>query len=368
MTGYVMLVQDLWNAGRYDEVERWIAEATSYASERDLLVYLDHVTAYRFRLQSVRGEWDAAEDGLRRLLRTDESGTVRQCLPELSRLLVRRGADDAQEILTRALDFARRADSRYALVPAAMASIELAWLTGRPEDADDAVDFWPRAPRFRAPNGRGPTSCAGSAGLADRPAPSRAARPSTRRAWRATGRRRRPPSPGRALATSRPSSSPTPAKPSRCSTRCACSTSWAHGPRRPCSADASATGASPRCRGDPRRRPGRTRPASPTARSRSCGCWPRPDQRGDRGDARAVRADGRPPRVRRAAEARGHLPPRGGRGRRSARAQLNHRTDRSSALVHSVEWMLLLSVVRRSGNWPDSLPNGCRSTDGAHVG
>ena len=141
MTGYVMLVQDLWNAGRCDEVERWIAAATSYASERDLLVYLDHVTAYRFRLQAVRGEWDAGEAGLRRLLRTDESGTVRQCLPELSRLLVRRGADDAQEVLARALDFARRADSRYTLVPAAMACIELAWLTGRPDDADDAVEL-----------------------------------------------------------------------------------------------------------------------------------------------------------------------------------------------------------------------------------
>jgi DNA-binding CsgD family transcriptional regulator/tetratricopeptide (TPR) repeat protein len=139
MTGYVMLVQDLWNAGRYDEVERWITEATAYAQERDLLVYVDHVTAYRFRLQALRGEWDDAEAGLRMLLRTDESGTVRQSLPELSRLLVRRGADDAQEILDRALDFARRADSRYALVPAAMARIEQAWLTGRPGDADDTV-------------------------------------------------------------------------------------------------------------------------------------------------------------------------------------------------------------------------------------
>jgi DNA-binding CsgD family transcriptional regulator len=141
MTGYVVLVQDLWNAGRYDEVEGWIAAATAYAQERDLLVYVDHVTAYRFRRQAVRGEWDAAEAGLRRLLRTDESGTVRQCLPELSRLLVRRGADDAQEVLDRALDFARRADSRYTLVPAAMARIEQAWLTGRPDDADDAVQL-----------------------------------------------------------------------------------------------------------------------------------------------------------------------------------------------------------------------------------
>jgi DNA-binding CsgD family transcriptional regulator len=54
---------------------------------------------------------------------------------------VRRGADDAQEVLARALDFARRADSRYTLVPAAMACIELAWLTGRPDDADDAVEL-----------------------------------------------------------------------------------------------------------------------------------------------------------------------------------------------------------------------------------
>ena len=138
-----------------------------------------------------------------------------------------------------------------ALVPAAMACIELAWLTGRPDDADDAVELLAARTAVRAPSGRGPTCCAGSAGSADRPPPSPAARPSTRRAWQATGRRRRPPSPGRALATSRPWSSPTPARPARCSTRCACSTSWAHGPRRPCSADACATGASPRCRAGP---------------------------------------------------------------------------------------------------------------------
>jgi DNA-binding CsgD family transcriptional regulator/tetratricopeptide (TPR) repeat protein len=139
MTGYVLLVQDLWNAGRYDEAERWMAEASAYAQERDLQVYLDHVTAYRFRSLAVRGEWESAEAGLRRLLRTDESGTVRQCLPELSRLVVRLGTDDAQAVLDRALDFARRAHNRYEVGPVAMARIELAWLTGRPDDADEAV-------------------------------------------------------------------------------------------------------------------------------------------------------------------------------------------------------------------------------------
>ena len=66
MTGYVMLVQDLWNAGRFDEAERWIAEATSYAPERDLLFYLDHVTAYGFRLQAARGDGTPQRPGCAR--------------------------------------------------------------------------------------------------------------------------------------------------------------------------------------------------------------------------------------------------------------------------------------------------------------
>jgi DNA-binding CsgD family transcriptional regulator len=139
MTGWGLLVQDLWHDGRYAEAQRFIDEATAYAHERDLLVYLDHVGAYRLRLQAVRGEWEAAEAGLRRLLAASESGAVRHCLPELARLLVRRGADDAPDVVEEATRFAERADNRYANIPVAMAHVELAWLAGRPADAEGAI-------------------------------------------------------------------------------------------------------------------------------------------------------------------------------------------------------------------------------------
>ena len=139
MTGYVLLVQDLWYAGRYAEAERVVAEGAAHARERDFELYLDHLTAYGFRLRAARGEWEAAETGLRRIVGTGESGAVRHGLPELARLLVRRGADDGPAVLDRAQDFARRADNRYALAPVASARIELAWLAGRPADARTAV-------------------------------------------------------------------------------------------------------------------------------------------------------------------------------------------------------------------------------------
>ena len=65
MTGYVVLVQNLWNAGLPAETERRIAEATAYAHERDLDIYLDNMAAHGFRCQAARGEWEAAEAGLR---------------------------------------------------------------------------------------------------------------------------------------------------------------------------------------------------------------------------------------------------------------------------------------------------------------
>jgi DNA-binding CsgD family transcriptional regulator len=139
MTGYVVLVQNLWNAGLPAETERRIAEATAYAHERDLDIYLDNMAAHCFRCQAARGEWEAAEAGLRGIVAAAGSGGIRAGLPELSRLLVRRGADDAEAVLDRAVDYARRCDARYELAPALMARIELAWLTDRPADARDAV-------------------------------------------------------------------------------------------------------------------------------------------------------------------------------------------------------------------------------------
>jgi DNA-binding CsgD family transcriptional regulator len=139
MIGYVLIVQELWRLGRFDDVERFVAAGSAYAHERDLDYYRDHLVAHRLRLQALRGEWNTAEAGLRGLGddRVDpEVGGAPHWLPSLARLLVRRGADDADDVLDQAWDYARRADGLLELVPAALALLQRAWLTGEPAPVD----------------------------------------------------------------------------------------------------------------------------------------------------------------------------------------------------------------------------------------
>jgi tetratricopeptide (TPR) repeat protein len=134
---YISLVQELWLRGRDADVERRAEEGIAYGREHDLDFYLDYLLGHRLRLLVVRGDWVAAEAGLRAMLAAGDGGSgsgagaARHSLPTLAQLLVRRGADDAPTVLARAVDYARRADSRYELVPALLAEIEQAWLLDR---------------------------------------------------------------------------------------------------------------------------------------------------------------------------------------------------------------------------------------------
>jgi DNA-binding CsgD family transcriptional regulator len=145
LMGQIALVQELWLRGRYAEVERRIAEAVAYGREHDLDYFLDYLLGHEHRLQALRGDWPAAEAGLRARLAAGEAGdgsgtgAARHALPALAQLLVRRGADDAPSVLARAVAFAREADSAYELVPALLAEIEQAWLLDRPASARAAV-------------------------------------------------------------------------------------------------------------------------------------------------------------------------------------------------------------------------------------
>jgi DNA-binding CsgD family transcriptional regulator/tetratricopeptide (TPR) repeat protein len=142
MMAYVCLVQELWRLGRYAEVAQRVEEGIAYARERELDFYVDYLLGHRHRLQTMGGEWATAESGLRTLLSDrddDAGGSARHSLPALAQLLVRRGAEEAPEVVARAVVYARRADSRYELVPALLAEIEQAWLVDRPADARGAV-------------------------------------------------------------------------------------------------------------------------------------------------------------------------------------------------------------------------------------
>ncbi len=136
MIGYVLAVEDLWALGRFADVERFVEAGLAYSRERDLGLYVEHLQAHRLRLSALRGDWAGAEDGLAALQGEQagaETAAERYSLPALAQLLVRRGADDAGSAVDRAYDLAVRSDSLLALVPAAAARIEHAWLTGQPE-------------------------------------------------------------------------------------------------------------------------------------------------------------------------------------------------------------------------------------------
>ena len=138
--GHVLLAQELWHAGRYAQVQHHVDAGLAYAHERDTSLYVDGLHAHRYRLQALRGDWTGAEVGLRRLVGdpgSAGSGSLNFSLPPLSRLLVRAGADDGTDVLARARDYA--GPGRDHLLPILFAQLEQAWLTGRPDDARDAV-------------------------------------------------------------------------------------------------------------------------------------------------------------------------------------------------------------------------------------
>ena len=170
MTGYVMLVENLWQMGLLAETERRIAEATAYAEERDLVIYLDPIRAYGFRLQAVARRVGGRRGRAARAAvhRTRAVGSATAC-PSCPGCSCAAAPTTRTAVLDRAVDFTRRADARYQLTPALMARIELAWLTGRAGRRPATPRrCWPRGPRFRERSGRGPTSCAGCAGSASR--------------------------------------------------------------------------------------------------------------------------------------------------------------------------------------------------------
>ncbi|MDD7933888.1 ATP-binding protein [Actinomycetospora straminea] len=133
MYTYILAARHLCVLGRFDEVADVVEEGLGYTRERELGIYADHLLAHGYRCQAVRGEWAAAEAGLRRVVGERDGGesmATRFGLPWLARLLVRRGSDDAEEVLAWALDLAARTDSRFELVPALLAEVESAWLGG----------------------------------------------------------------------------------------------------------------------------------------------------------------------------------------------------------------------------------------------
>ena len=137
MMGYLSLVPLLWRAGRFAEaahhLERWEAES----GDQEFLTH-DHTRAsYQYGLRAMRGDWAAAEEGLRAIVGSGEDPGLlaRHALPTLARLAVRRGHADADALLVVAREQAERAENLPVLLPVVVAEVERAWLAGRPAPA-----------------------------------------------------------------------------------------------------------------------------------------------------------------------------------------------------------------------------------------
>ena len=137
MRAYYNLIEGLWRLGDYRGALSYIEQAENFGRDRDFRVYGYMFAARRCRLALMRGQWAAAEAGLRELLDgQDDPGMIgRETVPVLARVLVRQGSADAPEWLAIAARHAARADVLEWLVPTGLAHIEHAWLTGDREQA-----------------------------------------------------------------------------------------------------------------------------------------------------------------------------------------------------------------------------------------
>lgn len=137
MRAYYNLIEGLWRLGRYTDADAYIDRAVRYSEDRDFPVHFYMFTARRCRLAARQGAWNEAEAGLRGLLEPqDDPGQIgRETVPILARILVRRGAPDAEDLLESADQHAARADNLEWLVPTGLAHIEHAWLTDAPHRA-----------------------------------------------------------------------------------------------------------------------------------------------------------------------------------------------------------------------------------------
>ena len=132
MRAYYNLIEGLWRLGEYRQALGYLEQAENFGRDRDFRVYGYMFAARRCRLALMRGQWSAAEAGLRELLEgQDDPGMIgRETVPVLARVLVRQGSADAPEWLALAARHAAGANVLEWLVPAGLAHIEHAWLTG----------------------------------------------------------------------------------------------------------------------------------------------------------------------------------------------------------------------------------------------
>jgi ATP/maltotriose-dependent transcriptional regulator MalT len=122
---------------RYEELRAMLPEALSFTQDLGLSLYEYILRAKHAELLVHDGEWDAAETEYGELDRdvTRPGNLGRFMLPVYARLLARRAAPDADAVVARAVELAAATAFWTAPTEAAIASVEAAWLAGRPHQA-----------------------------------------------------------------------------------------------------------------------------------------------------------------------------------------------------------------------------------------
>ncbi|HET9007507.1 MAG TPA: AAA family ATPase, partial [Actinomycetes bacterium] len=116
------LVEGLYRLGRFHELDQPLADGLAYAREYGFASHEYNLEAHRCMLLTLRGRWDEAEAGLRRLLAGDDPGVLASFgLSALGRLLARKGDPAAGPLLERAWRTARRTNSVQAIALAGIA-------------------------------------------------------------------------------------------------------------------------------------------------------------------------------------------------------------------------------------------------------
>jgi DNA-binding CsgD family transcriptional regulator/tetratricopeptide (TPR) repeat protein len=125
------LVEALYRLGRFQDLGGPIRRGLAYAREYGFASHEYNLEAHRCMLLTLRGRWDEAEAGLRRLLDGDDPGVLASFgLSALGRLLARKGDPAAGELLERAWEAASRTNSVQSIALVGIAQVEHAWLTG----------------------------------------------------------------------------------------------------------------------------------------------------------------------------------------------------------------------------------------------
>lgn len=136
-----------------DELRDCVEEGLAYTAEHGFRSHAYNLEVHRHLLAMRRGNWVAAETGLRALVdQFDDPGMLEvYSAPPLARLRARRSSADADTTgaeLTRLWARALRQRGLLGLAFAGTALIEWAWLNDRPEVAGQVIEAWrPHATR-----------------------------------------------------------------------------------------------------------------------------------------------------------------------------------------------------------------------------